>query len=287
MLIQLITNAIIAGSIYSLIAFGFTLIYGTMRFFNMGYGVTFMLGAYLFYVSFNMLGLPFLIALGVSIVLTSFIMILVDHFSYLRLRRVKAPSWAIIMVSIGVAIIVESLMTVIFGSDVRTVRTGIQRSYTIGGATITPNQVTILWVSIVVMVFLWMFLKKAKIGKAIRATANDPSMATVVGIDTEWVFRVVIIIGSSLACLAGVLVSLETDIEPSMGQPALLKAIVASIMGGIGNVRGAMWGGFFLGFVENFGIWKISAGWKDGIALALLLVSILFKPSLFGIEEEK
>jgi branched-chain amino acid transport system permease protein len=112
-------------------------------------------------------------------------------------------------------------------------------------------------------------------------------MATIVGIDTEWVFRAVIIIGSGLACLAGVLVSLETDIEPSMGQPALLKAIVASIIGGIGNVRGAMWGGFFLGFVENFGIWKISAGWKDGIALALLLVSILFKPSLFGIEEEK
>lgn len=287
MLVQLITNAVIAGSIYSLIAFGFTLIYGTMRFFNMSYGITFMLGAYLFYIFFNTLGFPFLIALGLSMSLTSFAMILVDHFSYLRLRRVRAPSWAIIMVSIGVAIVVESLMTVIFGSDVRTVRAGIQRSYTIGGATITPNQVTILWVSIVVMVFLWMFLKKAKIGKAIRATANDPSMATVVGIDTEWVFRVVIIIGSGLACLAGVLVSLETDIEPSMGQAALLKAIVASIIGGIGNVRGAMWGGFFLGFVENFGIWKISAGWKDGIALALLLVSILFKPSLFGIEEEK
>lgn len=123
-------------------------------------------------------------------------------------------------------------------------------------------------------------------GKAIRATANDPHMATVIGIDTEEVFKFVIILGSCLACVSGVLVSLETDIEPSLGQPALLKAIVASIIGGIGNIRGALWGGLLLGFVENFGIWKISAGWKDGIALALLLLFILMKPSLFGIEEE-
>ena len=287
MIVQLIINGIIAGSIYSLTAFGFTLIYGTMRFFNMSYGVTFMFGAYLFYIFNILLKVPFPGALGLSMALTSVAMILVDYFSYFRLRRIKAPSWAIIMLSIGVAIVIESLMTVIFGSDIHTVRIGIQKSYVIAGATITPNQTRILYVSIFLMIVLWLFLKKTKIGKAIRATANDPSMAAVVGIDTEKIFKVVIVAGSCLACVAGVLTSLETDIEPSMGQAALLKAIVASIIGGIGNVRGAMWGGFFLGFAENFGIWKISAGWKDGIALALLLFSILLKPSLFGIEEEK
>jgi branched-chain amino acid transport system permease protein len=287
MISQIITNSVIAGSIYSLIAFGFTLIYGAMRFFNMSYGVTFMVGAYFFYLLSTLLKIPFPIALGLSMACTSFLMIIIDRFSFSRLRQINAPSWSIIMVSIGVAIILEALITTIFGSDVRMVRTGIQQSYTFAGATITPNQLSILYVSILLMFVIWLFLKKTKMGKAIRATANDPHMATVIGIDTEKVFKVVITIGSCLACVAGVLISLESDIEPSMGQPALLKAIVASIIGGIGNIRGAMWGGFLLGFVENFGIWKISAGWKDGIALALLLFFILLKPSLFGLEEER
>ena len=287
MLIQLITNAIIAGSIYSMNAFGFTLIYGTMRFFNMAYGVTFMVGAYLFFAFYIYLHIPLYLAMVLSMAATSTIMILIDSFSYSKLRRIKAPSWAVVMVSIGMAIVIESVVTTIFGSDVRTVRSGIQASYTLVGATITPSQVRILYVSIILVVILWFFLRKTKTGKAIRAAAIDPSMATIVGIDIEKIYRVVIIIGSSLACVAGVLVSLETDIEPTMGQSAQLKAIVASIIGGVGNIRGAMWGGFLLGFVENFGIWKISAGWKDGIALILLLSVIALKPSLFGIEEEK
>lgn len=287
MIAQLIANAIIAGSIYSMNAFGFTLIYGTMRFFNMSYGVTFMVGAYLFFVFIVYLKIPLYFAMILSMASTASIMILIDRLSYFKLRRVKAPSWAIVMVSIGVGIIVETIMTTLFGSDVRTVRSGIQASYSIAGATITPNQIRILYVSVILMVILWAFLKKTRLGKAIRATAIDPSMATVVGIDTERIYKVVIVIGSCLACMAGTLVSLETDIEPTMGQSAQLKAIVASIIGGVGNIRGAMWGGFLLGFVENFGIWKISAGWKDGVALLLLLIVIAFKPSLFGIEEEK
>lgn len=283
---QLIANSLVAGSIYALTAFGFTLIYGTMRFFNMSYGATYMMGAYLFYVFNTFLRLPFELSLMLSMCFLPVIMILVDHVSYARLRRINSPAWAIIMVSMGMAIVMEAVITIVFGSDVRTVRSGIQESFSIAGATITPNQVTILYVSILLTIALWLYLKKTRMGKAIRATANDSHMAQVVGIDIERVFKVVIAIGSSLACVAGVLVSLETDIEPTMGQPALLKAIVASIIGGMGNIRGAMWGGLLLGFAENFGIWKISAGWKDGIALALLLLFILMKPSLFGIEKE-
>lgn len=286
MVVQIIGNSIIAGSIYALTAFGFTLIYGTMRFFNMSYGVTYMVGAYFFYLFKVFLGFPVPFAICLAMAATALLMIFIDYLSFFRLRRINAPSWAIVMCSIGIAIILEALITTIFGSDVRMVRAGIQRGYTVAGATITPNQLTIIGVSIFFMVIIWIFLKRTRIGKAIRAIANDPNMATVIGIDTERMFKVVIMIGSCLACVAGVLVSMETDIEPTMGQPALLKAIVASIIGGVGNVQGALWGGLLLGLVENFGIWKISAGWKDGIALALLLFFILMKPSLFGIEEE-
>jgi branched-subunit amino acid ABC-type transport system permease component len=111
MFIQLIANSLIAGSIYSLSAFGFTLIYGTMRFFNMSYGVTFMAGAYLFYVFKNLLYFPFPLALGLSMATLSFLMVLLDHYSFRRLRRLHAPSWAIVMASIGVAVIIEAFIT--------------------------------------------------------------------------------------------------------------------------------------------------------------------------------
>lgn len=287
MLIQIIINSLIAGSLYALTAVGFTLIYSTMRFFNMSYGVSFMLGAYLFYFFYTCLGISMFFALIISVASLSFVMILVDHFTLFKLRKVKASNWATMMASIGLAILIEAVVGIILSSDVRAVRTEIESSYAFLGAAITPNQVRLICASFISICSVLLFLKKTKTGKAIRAVANDAEMATVIGIDTEKIFRAVMIIGYGLACVAGAFVALDSDIEPMMGQTMQLKAIVASVIGGIGNVQGALWGGLILGFVENFGIWKISAGWKDGISLGLLVIFIICKPSLFGIEEDK
>jgi branched-chain amino acid transport system permease protein len=286
--VQLVVNSIIAGAIYTLLALGFTIIYGTLNFFNMAHGVAYMVGAYLSYIFRIQLGLDLPLAFSLSAVLTAFAMIGVDRIAYFHLRTKRAPSWALVVSSIGVAIFIESLISVIFGSDTRSLRTEqAAPGYSVLGAIITPVQISMLIVSGILMLFLTLFLKMTLMGKALRATSNDPDMSSVLGINTESIYRTTFAVGSALAAIAGSLVALETDVFPTMGHSALLKSIVASIMGGIGNIPGAVFGSFFLGFVENFGIWKLSSGWKDAIALILLMFFILHRPSMFGIESQK
>lgn len=146
------------------------------------------------------------------------------------------------------------------------------------GAVITDIQILILVVSCLLSVVLFFLINKTKMGKAIRAVADDPIGASVSGIYPEKVILYAFGIGSALAGMAGVLISLETNIEPTMGFNAILKGIIASIIGGIGSIPGAVVGGFFLGVVENLGIWKIQAGWKDTIAFAVLIVFLLLRP---------
>jgi branched-chain amino acid transport system permease protein len=286
--VQLVINSIIAGSIYTLLALGFTIIYGTLNFFNMAHGVAYMVGAYLSYVFRIQLGLNLPLAFSLSAVLTAFVMIGIDRIAYFHLRTKRVPSWALVVSSIGVAIFFESLIAILFGSDTRSLRIGqAAPGYTILGAIITPVQIWMLIVSAVLMIFLTIHLKLTIMGKALRATSNDPEMSSIIGINTESIYRSTFGLGSALAAVAGSLVALETDVFPTMGNAALLKSIVASIIGGIGSIPGAVFGSFFLGFVENFGIWKVNASWKDAIALILLMFFILLRPSLFGMESQK
>lgn len=155
-------------------------------------------------------------------------------------------------------------------------------------AVITEIQILILVVSLVSLVSLWVFVSKARLGKAIRAVADDPVGASVSGIYPEKVILYAFGIGSALAGMAGVLISLETNIEPTMGMNAILKGIIACIIGGIGSIPGAVLGGLFLGIVENLGIWKIQAGWKDTIAFAVLIIFLLLRPEgILGKKDDK
>jgi branched-chain amino acid transport system permease protein len=283
-----VINSIIAGAIYTLLALGFTIIYGTLNFFNMAHGIAYMVGAYLSYIFRIKFSLNLPLAFSLSTLLTALIMIGVDRIAYFKLRTKRAPSWAMVVSSIGVAIFFESLIAIVFGSDTRSLRIGqAAPGYTILGAIITPVQIWMLIVSAVLMIFLTIHLKLTIMGKALRATSNDPEMSSIIGINTESIYRSTFGLGSALAAIAGSLVALETDVFPTMGHTALLKSIVASIIGGIGNIPGAVFGSFFLGFVENFGIWKLSASWKDAIALVLLIFFILLRPTLFGMEQQK
>jgi branched-chain amino acid transport system permease protein len=286
--VQLVINSIIAGAIYTLLALGFTVIYGALNFFNMAHGVAYMVGAYLSYVFRIQLGLNLPLAFSLSAVATAFAMIGIDRIAYFHLRVKRAPSWALVVSSIGVAIFIESFVSAVFGSDTRSLRTEqAAPGYAFFGAIITPVQISMLVVSGVLMLFLTLFLKMTLLGKALRATSNDPDMSSVLGINTESIYRSTFALGSGLAAIAGSLVALETDVFPTMGHSALLKSIVASIMGGIGNIPGAVFGSFFLGFVENFGIWKLNSSWKDAIALILLMFFILLRPSPSGMESQK
>ena len=137
------------------------------------------------------------------------------------------------------------------------------------------------------MIVISTYLQRSKTGKIIRAVSNDDTLAKIVGINVERIYTAIIVIGSLLATSAAILASLNTDLKPTISSSSLLKAIIVSIIGGIGNIRGAMLAGFLLGFLENFTILGIGSGWESSIPLVLIVILMLMRPSLFGIEETR
>jgi branched-chain amino acid transport system permease protein len=289
MLNQLLLNGIIAGSIYALIAIGFTVIYRTVKFFHFAHGVVYTAGAYFAYTLIISLHLNFALSFFLSIVLTAILGIAIDKFVYFPLRQQNASNLIFLLASFGVVIFIQNLIQLIYGAQILTIRTGpIKEGHHFLGAVITDTQILILAVSVILMIFLWLFIQRTKLGKAMRAVSDDPIAANVVGINPERIILTSFAIGSALAGVAGILISFETNIEPTMGFSALLKGIIASIIGGIGSIPGAVLGGFFLGLAENLGIWKISAGWKDCIAFAILIIFLLLRPwGILGNKTEK
>ena len=213
----------------------------------------------------------------------------IDQLVYRPLRHKKASNLVLLIASFGVFIFLQSLIQLIYGAQILTLRTGaVKKGHSFLGAVITDIQILIIAVSILLFVILYLFVRKTRLGKAIRAVSDDPVAASVVGIYPEKVIMTSFFIGSALAGAAGILISYETNIEPTMGLNAILKGIIASIIGGIGSIPGAALGGLFLGLAENFGIWKIQAGWKDCIAFAVLIVFLLFRPGgIMGIKTIK
>ena len=285
---QLFLNGIIAGSIYALIALGFAVIYRTVRFFHFAHGVVYATGAYLAYTLIISLGVNSIISFCVAMALSGIVGVGINRLVYKPLRKLKAPNLVFLIASFGIFIFIQNLLQLIYGAQILTIRTGsVKEGHHFLGAVITDTQILILAVSILLSAGLWLFVKKTKLGKAMRAVADDPLAASVVGINPERIILAAFAIGSALAGAAGILISLETNIEPTMGMNAILKGIIASIIGGIGSIPGAIFGGLFLGLAENLGIWKISAGWKDCIAFVILIIFLLFRPGgIMGVKSD-
>jgi len=294
MIIQIIANGLIVGVVYGLVALGFSLAFRVCKFFHFAHGVIYALGAYLAYsvlrIEFsegNSFAVLILAVLG-GIIGAGVLGVLIDRLVYKPLRKRKAPNLVFLLASFGVFIFIQNLIQLIFGAQILSIRTGqVKEGHHILGAVITDIQILILIVSVVLCVALWLYIKNTKLGKAMRAVADDPLAASVVGINPEKITLAAFAIGSMLAGAAGILISLETNLEPTMGMNAILKGIIASIIGGIGSIPGAMFGGLFLGLAENLGIWKISAGWKDCIAFVILIVFLLLRPGgIMGVKTQ-
>ena len=283
---QLIANSIIAGAIYTMVALGFNLIYGTVKFFDLGYGALTAVGGYSVFWLSKELGLPLIPSIILGALVAGVVGGIIERLVYHPLRRRRSSSMVMLVASLGAFTALQAIIAILFTSQFQTLTRGgaASRVFEItlpgfaSGAIITYVQAAILAAGLAIMVLLALFLKYTMFGKAIKAVADDEEVAQIVGINTDRVVMVVFFIGSAIAGLAGILVGLDTGIEPTMGLSLLLKGVIAAIVGGIGNVYGGVLGAFLLGFVENFGIWKISGEWKDAIAFALLIIFLLFRP---------
>ncbi len=277
---QLILNSIIAGAIYSLLALGFNLIFGTVKFFDLGYGALTAVGGYGVFYFYKMLGLDLWLAVLLGVVIAALVGGAINFLVYRPLRARKSSSMVLMVASLGAFTAVQAIIAILFTSQFQTLsqNASAQRVYDIAGGVITEIQLIILVSDLVIMAGLALVLKKTMFGRAVRAVGDDEDVSKIVGINTDKVVGKVFLIGSAIAGLAGILIGFDTGIEPTMGMSLLLKGVIASIIGGIGNIYGGVLGAFLLGFVENFGIWKISGEWKDAIAFVVLILFLLFRP---------
>ncbi len=276
---QILLNGLIAGSIYSLVAVGFSLIYGSVRFFHFAHGALCAAGAYVAFWCATSVGLPLVLAAGAGALGAGVLGVGIDQCVYRPLRQSKSPDLVLLLASFGVFLLMTNLLQVLFGSDVVSLRRGpVREGYLFCGAIITGNQITIAFASVVLTIALWLFLKVTRTGRAIRAVADDPIGASIVGIHSDGVIRTAFFVGSLLAGVAGILLALETDLQPGMGMNAAIKGIIAAVIGGIGSIPGALVGGLLLGLAENLGAWFTSSSWKDAVAFAVLVVFLLLRP---------
>jgi len=289
-LLQHLINGLTLGAIYSLIALGYTMVYGILKFINFAHGEILMLGAYAGYFLYYFLCegsqtggfaiIAFVISLIVAMLISSFLGVIIERIAYRTLS--KAPRLAPLLSAIGVSIILMNLAALFFGTKSRKFdypfdNTALQ----LGNISVTPNQIMILIVGIILMASLKLFIDKTRLGKAMRATSQNQAVASLMGINVNFIISLTFAIGSALAAVAGIFMSMEFKLYPTMGQMAGLKAFIAAVVGGIGNISGAMLGGILLGLLETFGvvIIGIPQGLKDTIAFSVLIIILLFRPS--------
>lgn len=286
MLAQQIVNAISLGGVYALFALGFTLIFGVLNVINLAQGAIFTLGAYAALTSVISLQLPLGAAILAAMAATATGGWVLDKWIFAPLRERQAPHLAPMIATIGVTISLTSFVEGYFGAENLRFPGGLLTAepVSIGGVHMTLLEVKIIFAAFVLMAVLLWGLKKTRFGRALRGVAESPKAAALMGVNVEAFFRGTSVIAALLGGVAGVLIALYTNaVYPHMGQPMLHKGIAVVILGGMGDIRGALLGGFFLGFAEVFSVAYIGSTMRDAIAFGLLFVVLLLRPQgLFG-----
>ncbi|MDD3158749.1 branched-chain amino acid ABC transporter permease [Anaeromusa sp.] len=277
--IQQLINGISLGSIYALIALGYTMVYGIIKLINFAHGDIYMVGAYIGFFATTVLGVSFVPALLIAMVGAGLAGMLIEYLAYRPLRF--APKISVLITAIGVSLLLEYGGMLVVSPQPRTFPAVFPtETYNLAGIIINNQQVVILVVSLLLMVLLTYVVQYTKIGKAMRAVSFDTEAAQLMGIDSGRIISFTFGIGSALAAAAGVLVGVYyNSIDPLMGIMPGLKAFVAAVLGGIGILPGAMLGGLILGVVEALVSGFISSTFRDAAAFAILILILLFKPS--------
>ncbi len=289
MIVQQLINGLTVGCVYALIALGYTMVYGILELINFAHGEVYMLGAYfgiIFMGIFTALGLTgqnLVLSVGMTLILVVLLCsaygFTIEKVAYKPLRH--APRLSPLISAIGVSIFLQNYVMLTQGATDRVfpLQFGETR-LEVMGAQVTHLQCLIIVVCILLMVGLRLFVLRTRVGKAMRATAQDKTMAALVGINVNSIISVTFVIGAGLAAVAGLMIAAYYGvINYFIGYIAGIKAFTAAVLGGIGGIRGAMLGGITLGLVENMGAAYLSSEYKDAFAFILLIVILLIKPS--------
>ena len=278
-ILQQLANGLILGSVYALLALGYTMVYGIIKLINFAHGDIYMIGAFMGYYLINTLHLNFFVALILSMVGTAILGVVIEFLAYRPLRN--STRVAALITAIGVSFLLEYGMVFFVGANTRSFPQVIETvRYTIGPVSISNIQLMILGISILLMVGLQFIVQKTKMGKAMRAVSVDSDAAQLMGINVNRTISFTFALGSALAGAAGVLIALYyNSLEPLMGMTPGIKSFVAAVLGGIGIIPGAALGGFVIGLLETFATAVGLSDFRDAIVYAILIIILLVRPA--------
>ena len=274
-------NGISLGSVYAIIALGYTMVYGIAKMLNFAHGDVIMVGAYICYCSMSYLNLPPVVGVILAVIVCTVLGIVIERLAYKPLR--SAPSLAVLITAIGVSYFLQNAALLTWKSDPKVFTSVVNLpSLSLFDGRLTISAVTIVTVlaNIVIMIALTTFTGKTKMGKSMRAVSEDNGAAQLMGIDVNRTISMTFAIGSALAAIAGVLLcSAYPTLMPTTGSMPGIKAFTAAVLGGIGSIPGAMLGGILLGVIEIFAKAYISTQLSDAIVFAVLIIVLLIRPT--------
>lgn len=277
--LQQVVNGLSLGSVYALIALGYTMVYGIIKLINFAHGEIFMFGSYVGMLLISQVGLPIYVAFPLAMVITALFGMLIERIAYKPLR--KSTRVAALITAIGVSFLIQNLTLVIMGANIYAFPQVIpNEQFIIGGVRFDLLRIVIFFTSIALMFILHFVVNKTKTGRAMRAVAVDKDAAALMGINVDNTITITFAIGSALAAAAGIMVGLlYIKVQPFMGFAPGIKAFVAAVLGGIGIIPGAMIGGFAIGLVETLVAGYGSSLYKDAVVYSILILVLIVKPS--------
>ncbi|MDA0989848.1 MAG: branched-chain amino acid ABC transporter permease [Verrucomicrobia bacterium] len=275
---QFLANGLCKGALYALVAMGFGLIYTTSGVFHLAHGAVYSLAAYALYCCLILAQVPLPYAIAATLIAAIACGLAIETIVYRPLAQRGATGAVLLISSLGVYIIIVNLLAMFLGNETRILRSGVERTVMLGDAILTRVQLAQLIVAILTVTSYWMFLRRSSLGRICRAVADDPVLASVIGIKVEATRLLVFGIGSFLAAVAAILAALDLGIDPHIGFPVVLLAAVACIIGGLHRFIAPALGGVLLGVTQSLVVWKTSAKWESAVTFALLICFLLFRP---------
>lgn len=273
-----ILNGVHIGSIYALVALGYSMVYGIVRLINFAHGDIIMVGAYAAWFFISEMKLPVPVGIVLSVLICTVLGVMIEKIAYKPLR--KSARISLLITAIGISLLLENIAQMIFKATPKMFPKLLSGGIDLGSRSVSYLTIITIAVSVFLMIILTLFVNKTKIGKAMRAVSEDTEAAQLMGININTTISVTFAIGSALAAVASILYCCSyPQVYPTMGSVFGIKAFIAAVLGGIGSIPGAVLGGFVIGIAEALTKGYISSSFADAIVFSLLIITLLFKPA--------
>jgi branched-chain amino acid transport system permease protein len=278
--VELVLQGVVRGSMYAVMAVGLSLIFGILGIVNFAHGEFFMIGAYVMYFAVSVLALPIAVGLLAAALLLFVLGMLVERVLIDPLRRRSGRGWLLdsFVLTIGLTVVLQNLALELLGSQRRGLSEMIAGSIDIFGVTLSYDRLFILSVAVAIVLSLWAAVRYTDIGKSVRATSQASDAARTLGIDIRRVYTLTFGIGAALAGVSGALLLTVFPASPTVGMLPVMKGFAVVVLGGLGNIPGAIVGGLILGVVEAFAVFSFSSGWQHVITAILVIVILIVRP---------